>query len=93
MATLGPHLAERDGYTKGIEMARIAFSILLMLSPGLLLAAPAALDERPAREDEWGYRPAADAVLQGSPPGFCWRPQTGTVSWELECGRGDGFET
>lgn len=56
------------------------------------LAATIPLDERPANGEEWGFRPAAATVSEVNPPGFCWRPQPGIVRWELECGRGNGFE-
>ncbi len=56
-------------------------------------AAPLALDERPASDGDWGYRPAGGAVSAVTPPRFCWRPQKGIASWEVECGRGDGFGT
>jgi hypothetical protein len=45
------------------------------------------LDERPATDKEWGYRPSAGAVSEVNPPSFCWRPQRDVVSWEVECGR------
>jgi uncharacterized protein DUF4962/heparinase II/III-like protein len=67
-----------------------AITFQLILS-AIALGAPT-LDERPAREEEWGYRPAADSVSEVTPPGFTWRPQSGIVSWELECGRGEGFD-
>jgi len=71
---------------------RTLAAFLLGLLPAVSLAAPLALDERPAGDEEWGYRPASGAVLATTPPSFCWRPQKGIVTWELECGRGDGFQ-
>ena len=65
----------------------IAFQLILS---AIALGAPT-LDERPAGEEEWGYRPAAGSVSEVTPPGFSWRPQSGIVSWELECGRGEDF--
>ena len=70
----------------------IIYAIMLLSIVSTAVAAPPALDERPAGDDEWGYRPAAGSVSEASPPGFCWRPQQGIVSWELECGQGKGFE-
>ena len=55
------------------------------------VASAPVLDERVARDSEWGYRPAAGAVSVVNPPGFCWRPQDGMVAWEIECGRGEDF--
>jgi hypothetical protein len=46
------------------------------------------LDERPANEKEWGFRPAEGAISNVNPPSFSWRPQKEIVSWELEVGRG-----
>jgi len=68
---------------------RIVSSLLVVLIPGACPAAPLVLDERPASEQEWGYRPAAGAVSEVNPPGFCWRPQAGIVAWELECVAGE----
>jgi hypothetical protein len=59
---------------------------------GSSLAASLTLDERPAEDQEWGYRPAAGAVLASNPPGFSWRPQKEIAAWELECGRDGGFQ-
>ncbi|MGI6417942.1 MAG: DUF4962 domain-containing protein [Thermoguttaceae bacterium] len=55
-------------------------------------AASLTLDERPAGEEEWGYRPADGSTLATTPPGFCWRPQKEIVAWELECGRDGDFQ-
>jgi len=66
--------------------------VLLPLFTSAALAATPKLDETPSSDDQWGYRPAARAVSEVSPPGFCWRPQRGIVCWELECGRGEDFE-
>ena len=52
----------------------------------------AVLDEAPAVEGEWGYRPGPGTVSQVTPPGFTWRPTQGIVSYELECGKGTGFQ-
>ena len=51
------------------------------------------LDETPAGEREWGYRPASQSVSAVTPPSFTWRPQKGIVSWEIECTRDDGSRT
>ena len=60
--------------------------------PGIGVAASLTLDERPAGDQEWGYRPESGAVSATTPPAFSWRPQRAVVAWELECGRGAGFE-
>ncbi|MCC7495584.1 MAG: DUF4962 domain-containing protein [Fimbriimonadaceae bacterium] len=68
------------------------FTLLLTLS---LTAAHGALtlDQRPAVEGEWGYRPAPGARCEVNPPGFSWRPTSGTASYELQVGRGGDFAT
>lgn len=43
------------------------------------------LDESPAREGEWGFRPAEGSVGDVNPPSFCWRPDKDVLAWELEC--------
>ncbi|MBN2476877.1 MAG: DUF4962 domain-containing protein [Pirellulales bacterium] len=74
-------------------MRALLLGVAVVLTAGrLALADPLALDERPAGESEWGYRPAAAATLQLSPPGFSWRPQSGIVAWQLQCGRGETFD-
>jgi len=71
---------------------RTLASLFLCVVPGICVAASLTLDERPAEDQDWGYRPAAGAVSATTPPAFCWRPQKGVVAWELECGRGGGFD-
>ncbi len=65
--------------------------VVLPLMTSLLLASPLALDERPAGEREWGYRPAEGAVSPTNPPAFSWRPQRNIVAWELQCARSSEF--
>lgn len=67
-------------------------TVLIGFLSSFVSAATLTLDERPAAEEEWGYRPAASAVSEATPPSFCWRPQTGIVRWELECARDEDFE-
>lgn len=67
--------------------------IVLLLSPAVVSAAELKLDETPARDSEWGYRPAPGTVSPVNPPAFCWRPQGEIIGWELECGRGDDFRS
>ena len=70
------------------------FAVLVWcLGAQIAWAASATLDERPAMDQEWGYRPAAGGVSAVTPPAFCWRPQKEIVAWELECGRGSDFQT
>ena len=64
---------------------------LLSLAVSSLASAPA-LDQRAAKADEWGYRPADGAVAALNPPSFSWvapaNAATYTVEWsEREIGR------
>lgn len=61
------------------------FTLALSLLATAALAAPPVLDERPAGEEEWGYRPAEGSLSETTPPSFSWRPQRGIARWELEC--------
>lgn len=72
-----------------------ALSSLLMCLFALLIALPApavTLDEAPAVEGEWGYRPENGTTSEVNPPGFSWRPTDKIVSYELECARDARFE-
>jgi len=71
---------------------RTVCAMFVVLVQGTLAAATLKLDEAPARDGEWAYRPAAAAVSETNPPSFSWRPQKKIVSWELECGRGKSFD-
>ena len=71
-------------------MRSICF-VVLQLVCCAAIAAPK-LDETPAGVNEWGYRPAAGGVSAVTPPSFSWRPQRGIVSWQVQCGRGSGFD-
>ncbi len=57
---------------------------LLSLAVSSLASAPA-LDQRAAKADEWGYRPADGAVAALNPPSFSWvapaNAATYTVEW------------
>ncbi len=66
---------------------KTAISLLVFswLIPSIVLAAPPKLDETPAGDEQWGYRPADGGVSATTPPSFSWRPQKGIVAWELRC--------
>lgn len=70
---------------------RMLCCVLLELACFVVVASAEKLDERPATDKEWGYRPAAGAISELNPPSFCWRPQGNVVSWEVECGRDIDF--
>ncbi len=53
---------------------------LLLLAGGLL-----AQDiDRPARPEEWGYRPADNAAVETNPPAFSWVPVKGASTYEVQ---------
>jgi len=66
-------------------------AVMLLVAASLTAEQKLVLDERDAGPDEWGYRPAQDAVSAVNPPSFSWRPQKG-VRWEIECARDATFK-
>jgi hypothetical protein len=48
------------------------------------------LDETPAKESEWGYRPADESISNVNPPAFSWHPQQG-LKWQLQCASDSDF--
>ncbi len=63
--------------------------VLAVLLPSVAWSAAPVLDEAPAVEGEWGYRPDHGTVTDVTPPAFSWRPQKGLADWTVECHRGD----
>ena len=61
---------------------RLALS--LMLSLIAVVAAERPLDERAARPDEWGYRPADGARVALNPPSFTWIAPADAVAYDVE---------
>ncbi len=49
-----------------------------------LAVAAVPLDERPARSDEWGYRPADGAAVRLNPPSFTWVAPAGAVTYAVQ---------
>lgn len=74
-----------------MRTAVIAALCLVWISPAVK-AADWSLDETPAGDGEWGYRPAEAAVSETNPPGFSWRPQSRATRWELQCAREAAFD-
>ncbi|MEE8451043.1 MAG: DUF4962 domain-containing protein [Thermoguttaceae bacterium] len=66
---------------------RMIPAVFLLFVPVVALAADLKLDETPAADSEWGYRPAPNTVCEVTPPSFSWRPQRSIVSWQIECRR------
>jgi hypothetical protein len=64
----------------------LSVAVTLLLTGAALAAVP--LDQRPAKPDEWGYRPADGAVVRLNPPSFSWiapaNAATYTVQWSTQ---------
>lgn len=54
--------------------------VLTLAEPGFAIS----VDDSPAEEGTWGFRPAVDAVSELNPPGFTWRPVEGAARYALE---------
>ena len=67
-------------------------TITLILLKSAPLSANPDLDETPAGEGEWGYRPSDSSVSAVNPPSFSWRPMPG-MSWELQCSKDASFSS
>ncbi len=50
------------------------------------------LDESPAVEREWGYRPFDGSTPDQNPPGFSWRPTPDAAWYHLQISRDASFE-
>ena len=72
------------------RLASATGSILaLAIVCSISAAAALSIDETPARDNEWGFRPADGNTIQVTPPGFSWRPQENAASYEIQCLPGD----
>jgi len=71
-------------------LCQVNFLIIAILIPLQASAKQLTLDEKPAVEGEWGYRPAQGMESAVNPPSFSWRPQKG-LQWEIECARDTNF--
>lgn len=70
----------------------LAIALLVSISFDVLLfdtsncgATERPLDQSPATESDWGYRPDHDTAVSLNPPSFHWRPQTEINRWQLQC--------
>jgi hypothetical protein len=54
-------------------------------------AAELRLDESPAVEGEWGYRPQPEESVSLNPPRFSWRPQKGAEAYTVQASRDATF--
>lgn len=67
---------------------------MLRLSALALLAASLHAHDldRPARSEEWGYRPAPGESVPVNPPAFSWVPVKGASAYELQWAATPGFQ-
>jgi hypothetical protein len=49
------------------------------------------VDDSPAKPGFWGFRPADEEVIQVTPPGFSWRPQSKADEYEVQVARSSDF--
>ncbi len=77
----------RNGFTLFILCLLIAG----LSPPSNLDAASWTLDERPAKEREWGYRPADQTDSEVNPPNFSWRADSKSKHWEIQCASDPDF--
>jgi Domain of unknown function (DUF4962)/Heparinase II/III-like protein len=68
-------------------------AVSLVIAATCLRAPALTLDERPAGEGEWGYRPGDGAQPAVNPPGFTWRPTKSAVSYVLQVASDAAFES
>ncbi len=64
--------------------------LLLTLSQ-IASAGALAVDDSPAKPEEWGFRPAHESTANTTPPAFVWRPVKGAAHYALEVARDEGF--
>ncbi|MDD2598752.1 MAG: DUF4962 domain-containing protein [Kiritimatiellae bacterium] len=50
------------------------------------------VDDAPDKPGEWGFQPAVNAMVEATPPGFCWRPQKSAAEYEVQASRSADFE-
>lgn len=65
-----------------------AGAVVVMVAVGM---AAESLDQRPAKADEWGYRPADGEVVQLNPPTFTWIAPAGARSYSVQWAGGREF--
>ena len=67
--------------------ASVACTMWMAATASIVSAAAPVLDQSPAGDEQWGYRPHEGSTSETSPPSFSWRPQKGIVAWQLQCQR------
>lgn len=65
-----------------MRQPRSLLGLALLASLPVFAAVP--LDERPAKPDEWGYRPADGATVRLNPPTFTWIAPANAVTYSVQ---------
>jgi hypothetical protein len=68
----------------------LALALLFLCSSALVRAA-LPLEQRPARPDEWGYRPADGAAVPLNPPSFTWVAPANAATYAVRWSRDPAF--
>src|SRR5687767_4058452 len=85
----------RRARKRNVAPRRESVSLARMRMPRFALAAAFAvfsavvfaqvpLDERPAKPDEWGYRPADGATVRLNPPTFAWIAPANAATYDVQ---------
>ncbi len=72
-------------------MAKLLMAALMVVSVMACGNAATEFDDTRGAPGEWGFRPEEGREMRVNPPGFCWRPQEGAVSYALQVARDEGF--
>src|SRR4051812_35936735 len=64
------------------RVCRRMMACLALLALHAFAALP--LDQRPAKPDEWGYRPADGATVALNPPTFTWIAPANAVTYDVQ---------
>lgn len=67
-----------------MKLPRLLVAAAFMLPFAFRAAGAVALDQRPARPDEWGYRPADGATAALNPPSFTWIAPAGAATYAVQ---------
>ncbi len=72
--------------TMSKQIACISTYLLICFCVSIVVSAESLqIDETPAAEEEWGFRPGDGTTIEITPPGFVWRPQKEAKTYEIQC--------
>lgn len=73
----------------GIIMAIIGLAVVAVAAS---LLGKEGLNQKPAGEGDWGYRPVGEKGIETNPPAFTWRPTRGMEAYLLQIASDTDFE-